>query len=358
MGDVPPRTIARPPTRTAAASASGYGQPARDRCAAARGVDPKDTRDRSAAASCRRRGRACRRARRAGRVRPVPGRVAEARPSAGAGRPRRRRRSHPPASRRRRRRSSRRARPRRRSAGRRAAARRARAGVPAGSAAPRSRTASRCTRRRGRCVRRSATAPRSESGSPSVPARRARPSAGRCGRRRLVETASPPPKRKAVPPDGGQAASCVGAGSVPSDRSRPGGPSRTWPDDVPATRPPAARMRPSGKRGRGEARGGGRQRPDPAATRSARAAAVSRRGRREQVEPVRLREVTRRRRGDAEVAVLPDDALRLRVDDDDPVVPVVGDRDHPVRPAHGERGPVERARARAGRTSRRLGRPA
>ena len=51
-------------------------------------------------------------------------------------------------------------------------------------------------------------------------------------------------------------------------------------------------------------------------------------------------------RGDAEVAVLPDDPLRPRVDHDDAVVPVVGDRDHPVRPAHRERRAVERARPR------------
>ncbi len=46
--------------------------------------------------------------------------------------------------------------------------------------------------------------------------------------------------------------------------------------------------------------------------------------------------------------VLPHDPVRVRIDDDDPVVPVVGDRDHPVRPADGERRPVECSRAGRG----------
>ena len=69
------------------------------------------------------------------------------------------------------------------------------------------------------------------------------------------------------------------------------------------------------------------------------------RDRRQQVEPVRLGQVSGCRRGDPEVPVLPDDPLRLRIDHDDSVVPVVGDGDHSVRPADGERRTVERPAA-------------
>ena len=69
--------------------------------------------------------------------------------------------------------------------------------------------------------------------------------------------------------------------------------------------------------------------------------------RRQELDPVRLREVAVRRRGDARVAVLPDDLLRARVDQDHAVVVVVVRGDHPVRQPDGERRLVEHVRRRS-----------
>src|SRR6266566_8723754 len=93
----------------------------------------------------------------------------------------------------------------------------------------------------------SVTAPRSERGSPSVPALRALPVLGSMRTTAFVETASPPPKRYALALDHASAASCVGTDSLPTWRNRPGGPTRTWSDDEPETRPPAARIRLPGR---------------------------------------------------------------------------------------------------------------
>ena len=90
-----------------------------------------------------------------------------------------------------------------------------------------------------------------------------------------------------------------------------------------------------------------RQRPDPRHLheRLARGLHVTGNGR-EQVEAVGLVQIPRRTARATKVPVGPDDLLRARVHDENAVVPVVGERDHPVRPAHRERRTVQRPLSR------------
>ena len=68
----------------------------------------------------------------------------------------------------------------------------------------------------------------------------------------------------------------------------------------------------------------------------------------QEVDAVGLRQVPRSRRGDPSVAVLPDDPLRARIDQDHPVVVVVVGGDQPVGQADGERRLVQEVRPRVG----------
>src|SRR5579875_3649056 len=60
------------------------------------------------------------------------------------------------------------------------------------------------------------------------------------------ELASPPPKRYTEPPSSAAAASCVGCGSWPTGRKRPGGPARIAASDAPPALPPRIISRPPG----------------------------------------------------------------------------------------------------------------
>ena len=108
-------------------------------------------------------------------------------------------------------------------------------------------------------------------------------------------------------------------------------------EEEPPTRPPRTHHPAAAERDGRDPRGAAGRQPTrvtrrPAAV-TARVGAARRRPARAGSRAVRLREVPGRRRGDAGMAVLPDDAVGARVDQDDAVAVVVVGGDQPVRAA-------------------------